>query len=462
MTGSLAVESALSSVPPAEHDSTSSPPVPQLAPSMLGNGTTAATAKNSQPAVTSEQQTADQAQGQGGAENGEQRPGEPSREGVVGLAYAALKHKSKKTKLLESKSLVKKHWKLACEVHGGDAGARRAGVVPYQPGHDGKDGDFSLYVAYVGAVRTALEEPDVNVVGSHAWQRVEDIVNAGRAWSSMHIRNPELMLEIADADLEVLGKMEAVIAGLADEGLLDEDVIVDEPPALRQFHQADSNELPDRVHCGPPDGDDANRGGSQHRESETESGHDGEGGSAADDGSIQDRPTTNGSNDREGAAGYRGGGASQAAEAANNRANKAATEVVKEQGDDSVHGGKQAGPNIAAVIDAIHMTEDQTDAFLKEHAAVRETLAQVLEERKLLEAGVRRSSSDGPEGREMTKALKANKALEAHLICELLIWWTHTVLSAHGHARCDVSFFPFAPDPLLFGDYLAARQRSRE
>lgn len=46
----------------------------------------------------------------------------------MGLAYAALKHKSKKTKLLESKSLVKKHWKLACEVHGGDAGARRAGA----------------------------------------------------------------------------------------------------------------------------------------------------------------------------------------------------------------------------------------------------------------------------------------------------------------------------------------------
>lgn len=47
-----------------------------------------------------------------------------------------------------------------------------------------------------------------------------------------------------------------------------------------------------------------------------------------------------------------------------------------------------------------------------------------------------------------------------HLRVRLQIWYTHTLLSAHGHVRCDVAFFPFTPDPLLVGDELLARQQA--
>lgn len=63
-----------------------------------------------------------------------------------------------------------------------------AGVIPYQLGHDSKDSDFSLYIAYVTAARQALEDPAVDRSGSPAFRRIEELVQACRDWASMHVR----------------------------------------------------------------------------------------------------------------------------------------------------------------------------------------------------------------------------------------------------------------------------------
>lgn len=60
-----------------------------------------------------------------------------------------------------------------------------------------------------------------------------------------------------------------------------------------------------------------------------------------------------------------------------------------------------------------------TGACAQEHSAVRAALAEALRDRQLLEADLRRSSTD--HGRRNSKALKANLALEGHLKCELLV-----------------------------------------
>ena len=63
-----------------------------------------------------------------------------------------------------------------------------AGMIPYQLGHDSRDSDFSLYIAYVSAARLALEDPLVDRPGSPAFRRIEELVQACRNWASMHVR----------------------------------------------------------------------------------------------------------------------------------------------------------------------------------------------------------------------------------------------------------------------------------
>mmetsp|Transcript_15107 Transcript_15107/g.45615 ORF Transcript_15107/g.45615 Transcript_15107/m.45615 type:complete len:340 (+) Transcript_15107:557-1576(+) len=119
------------------------------------------------------------------------------------------------------RKLVDHHWKLALVVHGTEQQAHAAGCYPYGEDRDETDSDIPLFCAYIATAKELLQDPTVETEGSPAHLKLVELIMALRKYAAHVTDMPDLMVEVASSDLEVLAAMEGLAMDLASGDLDD-------------------------------------------------------------------------------------------------------------------------------------------------------------------------------------------------------------------------------------------------
>lgn len=326
---------------------------------------------------------------------------------------------------MDTKLLAQAHWELAVVVYGSSDAAHKAGCEPYDSDHDAKNGDLSVYCAYVGEVKKCLADPEVETSGSAPSRRIDALVGACRAFAPLHLKQPQFMQEVATADLDSLAKMDNLASQLAEQG-----------------------------RNGDCDFEDYEGGGDRGSEPDTAY-HSNSGELISGRGSgesVRSRSTRHGSRK----------GSGEGNRPPSLICRDPGTPGIEEEEDaddhDSADEAAEAaarvppGANAAVVLEAIGMTPDQEETLLKEFKLVRADLTAIEAQRTQAITALRLGDSAASE------QLMSLNLREGTRKADFLIWYTHKVLSALGHAKMDAASFPFSPDPIGLGNELLKRK----
>lgn len=306
----------------------------------------------------------------------------------------------------DRKLLAQLHWKLAVAVYGSSDAAHEAGCEPYEADHDANDADLMVYCAYVSEVKKCLKDPEVETPGSLSNCRIESLVEACRAWAPLHLKQPQVMQEVATANLDSLAELDNLALHLAERNANSSSSQDGQDAIAEGQHSSDDDTC---LHLGMAER--LRRGGIGEFESM---------GPDYSRGDAQTKSTASADDSHAG------------------------SDVESDQ----ELGIVPQAADAAAVLKAINMTSRQEDALLKELQLVNADLAAISAERKAKLAALREGKSWASE------RLMGLELDEGSRKADFLIWFTHDILSALGHAKVDAASFPFPPDPIGLGNEL--------